>query len=460
MKSKLTATNLVVATALIAGLVAGSWQWAGAQQGSQEPTTEASQPADDYDAFYEDDFEDYDDGMASIASLIGIDEETLCNELDAGKSIAEVAQANGVDPQTIIDALVAEEQAFIDELVADGEITAEEAGEWSAELAEMIAFDVNSSYVDPFVVAAQTIGIEPDTLWNELDAGKTVADIAQANGVEVQAVVDAAITAENAMIDQEVAAGFITEEESQEWRAEVNEFVNASVNMTLDELDAQFMDEWDEEGFEDYDDSMASIATLIGVDEETLWNELDAGKSVAEVAQANGVDPQTIIDALVAEEQAFIDELVADGEITAEEATEWSAEMAEMVAFDVNSSYAAPFVVAAQAIGIDQETLWNELDAGKTVAEIAQANGVEVQAVVDAAIAAENAMIDQELAAGFITEAEAQEWRDEVNTFVNDAVNMTLDELDAQFMDEWDEEEWDDGDWDDEDTSGSNTFRG
>ena len=76
------------------------------------------------------------------------------------------------------------------------------------------------------------------------------------------------------------------------------------------------------EAFEEYDDGSAELATVLGISEEQLWDELDAGKSYAEIAQANGVDVQKVIDTLVAAEAKFIDEMVTAGEITAEEAAD------------------------------------------------------------------------------------------------------------------------------------------
>jgi hypothetical protein len=43
-----------------------------------------------------------------VAEAIGIDAETLREELRGGATIAEIAEANGIDPQTVIDALVAD----------------------------------------------------------------------------------------------------------------------------------------------------------------------------------------------------------------------------------------------------------------------------------------------------------------------------------------------------------------
>ena len=78
-----------------------------------------------------------------VAGLIGIDAETLRDELRSGSSIADLAEANGVDPQTVIDALIDEGQAHIDLMVESGRLTDDEAADMAASLAERITARVN-----------------------------------------------------------------------------------------------------------------------------------------------------------------------------------------------------------------------------------------------------------------------------------------------------------------------------
>lgn len=77
------------------------------------------------------------------AETIGIERPALVDALAAGASIAEVAADNGTDAETVIAALIAAHQAKLDELVADGSITAEEAAERAAEAGDRIADVVN-----------------------------------------------------------------------------------------------------------------------------------------------------------------------------------------------------------------------------------------------------------------------------------------------------------------------------
>lgn len=63
--------------------------------------------------------------------------------------------------------------------------------------------------------------------------------------------------------------------------------------------------------------------------------------------------------------------------------------------------------VAAQAIGMTTEELRTQLQAGKTIAAVAQERGVDVQKVIDAIVAADTKAVDEAFAAGRITQAQA-----------------------------------------------------
>ena len=84
--------------------------------------------------------------LEEAAAAIGIDVSDLRTALQDGQTIAEVATANGVDPQTVIDALVAAFNVKIDEAVANGRITAEQAAEKKENAPERIAALVNGEF--------------------------------------------------------------------------------------------------------------------------------------------------------------------------------------------------------------------------------------------------------------------------------------------------------------------------
>jgi hypothetical protein len=82
-------------------------------------------------------------GLDVVADAIGIDADALREELRAGSKIADVATANGVDPQTVIDAMVADAQEHLDTAVANGRLDVAEAEERAVTLEERITDRAN-----------------------------------------------------------------------------------------------------------------------------------------------------------------------------------------------------------------------------------------------------------------------------------------------------------------------------
>jgi len=82
-------------------------------------------------------------GLEAAAAALGIEASALRTELQAGKTIAEVAEANDVDVQKVIDAIVAEMSEHLAEAVENGRLTQAEADERSANAEERATALVN-----------------------------------------------------------------------------------------------------------------------------------------------------------------------------------------------------------------------------------------------------------------------------------------------------------------------------
>ena len=83
--------------------------------------------------------------LSVAAGAIGISEADLTTALQSGQSMADVATANGVDPQKVIDALVADAQAKLAARVASGDITQAQADQMSADLVPRVTDHVNNA---------------------------------------------------------------------------------------------------------------------------------------------------------------------------------------------------------------------------------------------------------------------------------------------------------------------------
>jgi hypothetical protein len=86
------------------------------------------------------------DNVETLTGVLGIDAETLRDELRNGSTIAEIAEAQGVAVSDVIDALVTDAQERIDQAVAEGRIDEDRAAEMSADLEERITAHVNGEH--------------------------------------------------------------------------------------------------------------------------------------------------------------------------------------------------------------------------------------------------------------------------------------------------------------------------
>lgn len=142
-------------------------------------------------------------------------------------------------------------------------------------------------------VAAEAIGVTEDELRTALMEGQSMADVAAANGVDTQVVVDALVADATERIDEAVADGDLDADRAEEIKANLDERMTALVNGELAPGPGH--------RHHRHGPGLAVAAETIGISVEELRAALADGQSVAEVAEANGVDPQTVIDALVAE---------------------------------------------------------------------------------------------------------------------------------------------------------------
>jgi polyhydroxyalkanoate synthesis regulator phasin len=84
-------------------------------------------------------------GLGTAAEALGMTEDELRTALEPdGTSLADVAADQGVDVDTLIDALVQAQQDRIAQAVEDGRLTQEQADERLADLRERVTERVNS----------------------------------------------------------------------------------------------------------------------------------------------------------------------------------------------------------------------------------------------------------------------------------------------------------------------------
>jgi polyhydroxyalkanoate synthesis regulator phasin len=126
-------------------------------------------------------------------------------------------------------------RGHLEDLVADGTITATQADAVADHLAQLGPGPRRGHLLRRHIaisldIAAETIGIERSELVEALADGQTIAEIAADNGTNAGAVIDALIAAHEAKLDELVTDGSITAEEAAERAAEAADRIADLVN--------------------------------------------------------------------------------------------------------------------------------------------------------------------------------------------------------------------------------------
>ena len=176
--------------------------------------------------------------LRSIYENAGLPAGTFKQGLKDGKSINQVLTENNVDPATVEAAVLVDLDGALDELVASGEIDEAKAAELYAR-AEGRLPQLMDRVPDPdrqgrkpvarlihgikglLGSAANALGMDPRELGMRLKDGETVAEVAAAEGVPVDTVVDAMVTDANAKVDAAVARGAIDEARGTELKSKL-----------------------------------------------------------------------------------------------------------------------------------------------------------------------------------------------------------------------------------------------
>ncbi|WP_169084340.1 SHOCT domain-containing protein [Paenibacillus sp. PL91] len=183
--------------------------------------------------------------LDAAAAALGLTEDALRTEQEAGKTLAAIAAEKGVNVQVVIDALVSDRKTKLAEELAAGEITQEQYDSAFAEAVDRATQHVNGvlplrgeggrggGFGRSLDAIAEALSLTADALKVELQAGKTIAAIATEKGVAVQTLIDLQIKDHKAKLAEQLAAGTITQEQYDTRLAEAVEHATKHVNGEL-----------------------------------------------------------------------------------------------------------------------------------------------------------------------------------------------------------------------------------
>lgn len=190
---------------------------------------------------------------ASVALLVGLGaagavaaNKILSPSQESKAVIDDAASRLGVTPAALTDALKQALKSRIDAAVASGRLTKEQAdalkqrvdanefpllgmGGFRGHGMGGPGFD-RPGRGQAFSAAASYLGLTKTELQAQVASGKTLAEIAKAQGKSVSGLVDAMVTAVEKSIDQAVADGRLTKEQASAIEANLSEHLTNLVN--------------------------------------------------------------------------------------------------------------------------------------------------------------------------------------------------------------------------------------
>lgn len=190
--------------------------------------------------------------LATASKVLGITETELKTELQAGKSVADVAKAKNIDLATVKAALLAEMKAHIDAEVAAGKHTAAEGAAKLAEVTTRIDTMLTTAGLPArgprgmggkgghegkggpgrfmSTTLATTLKLTQEELKTQLRSGKSLADVAKAQSVDIADVKTALTSDFSAHLAEEVTSGKHTQAEADAKIAEFKTNLDTMVN--------------------------------------------------------------------------------------------------------------------------------------------------------------------------------------------------------------------------------------
>lgn len=144
-------------------------------------------------------------------------------------------------------------------------------------------------------------------------AGSTLGQIIDQYGdISAEQAKTNALAASSARLDELVAAGDLTQEQADQIEAKAPEMLDRLLNAVPGEHRG---DGAGRPGPKIVKNALNTVAETLGMDVGTLLQELREGQTIAEIA---GLQTRAVIEALVADANAAIEQAVADGKLPAE----------------------------------------------------------------------------------------------------------------------------------------------
>jgi hypothetical protein len=184
-------------------------------------------------------------------------------------------------------------------------------------------------------------------------------------------------------------------------------------------------------------DSLAAAAKYLGLSESDLRDKLSDGQSLADVAKAQGKDVDGLEQAILAAAKSDLDKAVSDKKLTQSQADDVYNRLKDNIDDMVNGQlrfhvrgphlgfgpFGGSLDAAAKYLGLSQSALRDQLQDGKSLADVAKAQSKSVDGLEQAILAAQKADLDKAVSDKRITQSQADRIYDDLKDRIDDVVN-------------------------------------
>ncbi len=278
--------------------------------------------------------------MANAAKALNVSQSTLQADMKDGKSLADIAVAQGSTAAALESTLLTDAQAQLASAVSAGKMTAAQETSMSANLSKMIdqmVTQVGGMFkggapggfgggMNVMANAAKALNISQSTLQTDMKAGKSLADIAVAQGSTAAALESTLLTDAQTQMASAVSAGKMTAAQETSMSANLSKMIDQMVTHAGGTFKGGAHG-----GFGGGMNVMANAAKALNISQSTLQTDMKAGKSLADIAVAQGSTAAALESTLLTDAQAQLASAVSAGKMTAAQESAMSSHLSTMI---------------------------------------------------------------------------------------------------------------------------------
>jgi len=194
----------------------------------------------------------------AVSELLGISPEEIREERESGKSLVEIAGAQGVSEDTLIWAIMLAPKDAIEQKVEEGILTQERADQLLERLEQVALHEVNREEtgfpafrrmrenikqrrslsfakelkIEATEAVSELLGLSPEGIREERESGKSLVEIAEEQGVSEDTLIWAIMIAPREVIEQKVEEDKFTREQAGQMIERLEQGVILRINRT------------------------------------------------------------------------------------------------------------------------------------------------------------------------------------------------------------------------------------